>query len=319
MKTQRTTDNGQQTILSIVFLNYNRLAETRETAEHLQPLVEEREDTEVIAVNNGSSDGTRAYLRTQEHWLTVVNLGQNTGIAGLNEGFRLTRGKYVLVLDDDSHPHDSATLDRVIACLDARPGVGAVACRIESPDNQPVRTWHLAETDFPGPSLAFVGCGFAIRRDLFESIGWFPDRFFLYQNEIEVAIRLMRKGFGIHYDPLCRVVHRESPAGRAGWRRVYFPTRNTIWIIRHYFPFPPAAYLIASRLCMGLFRAIQYRELKWYCKSVRDAFGEPIKPEVLPLPLRKKLNVFWKQNSLWHQLNVRTLLKRLRRSSKPVL
>jgi len=153
--------------------------------------------------------------------------------------------------------------------------------------------------------VAFVGCGFAIRRALFESVGWFPERFFLYQNEMEVAIRVMQKGYQIRYEPDCRVVHRESSVGRANWRRVYFPTRNTIWIIRRYFPLPGAAYLIASRVCMGFIRAFQSGEFRWYYKAVRDAFKEPIEPEILPQPLRERLSAFWKQNSLWHQLTER--------------
>ena len=291
--------------LSIVFLNYNRLAETQRTVMSLRSLVANRDDIEVIAVDNGSADGTKAYLRSNAYWLTVVEMNHNMGIAGLNEGFKHAIGDYVLVLDDDSHPHDEASLDILISCLDTRPEVGVVACRIESPDGQPVRTWHLPRTDRPGTSMAFVGCGFAIRRKLFERVGWYPERFFLYQNEIEVAICVMREGYQIYYEPRCRVVHRESITGRASWRQVFFPTRNTIWIIRRYFPFPEAAYLIFSRLCMGFIRAVQSGEFKWYYKAVKDAFGEQIKPEVLPQSLYRGLSTFWKQNSLWHQLTER--------------
>ena len=296
--------------LSIVFLNYNRLAETQRTVMSLRSLVANRDDIEVIAVDNGSADGTKAYLRSNAYWLTVVEMNHNMGIAGLNEGFKHAIGDYVLVLDDDSHPHDEASLDILISCLDTRPEVGVVACRIESPDGQPVRTWHLPRTDRPGTSMAFVGCGFAIRRKLFERVGWYPERFFLYQNEIEVAICVMREGYQIYYEPRCRVVHRESITGRASWRQVFFPTRNTIWIIRRYFPFPGAAYLIFSRLCMGFIRAVQSGEFKWYYKAVKDAFGEPIEAEVLPQSLYKGLSTFWKQNSLWHQLTERLSLQR---------
>jgi len=287
--------------LSIVFLNYNRIKETRYTLAQLSRLIEHRDDVEVIAVDNGSTDGTRDFLQTQANWVRVMLLPTNTGIAGYNEGFKQAKGDYLLVLDDDSHPVDNITLDRLIQCLDTRPDVGVVACRIESMKGQAVYTWHLPKNDAPGPSMAFVGCGFAIRRTLFEQIGWYPGEFFIYQNEIEVAIQVMRLQYKIYYDPSCRVIHRQSPEGRTNWRQVYYPTRNTIWLIRRYFPFPMAGYLIASRLCFGLIRAVQSLELRWYYQAVLDALHTPIKAQVLPRPQQKQLTTFWRQNSILHQ------------------
>lgn len=288
--------------LSIVFLNYNRIKETRYTLAQLSRLLEHRNDVEVIAVDNGSNDGTFEFLQTQANWVHIVHLPTNTGIAGYNEGFKLAKGDYILVLDDDSHPVDGITLDRIIQCLDTRPEIGIVACRIESLKGTAIYTWHLPKNDAPGPSMAFVGCGFAIRRTLFEKLGWYPGEFFLYQNEIEVAIQTMRHHYQIYYDPRCRVVHRESPCGRTRWRQVYYPTRNTIWVIRRYFPFPMASYLIASRLCFGLIRALQSLEFSWYYRAVQDALYTPIEPQVLPKTVQKQLTTFWRQNSILHQL-----------------
>jgi GT2 family glycosyltransferase len=214
--------------LSIVFLNYNRLTETRYTLAHLQQLIAGRSDIEVIAVDNGSTDGTRDFLQSQTQWVQVIFLANNTGIAGYNEGFKQAKGDYLLVLDDDSHPVDNTTLDRLIDRLDTHPEIGIVACRIENLNGELTSSWHLPKEDEPGESTAFVGCGFAIRRTLFEQIGWYPAEFFLYQNEIEVAIRVKRLQYQIYYDPACRVIHRQSPHGRSNWRRVYYPTRNTI-------------------------------------------------------------------------------------------
>jgi hypothetical protein len=60
--------------------------------------------------------------------------------------------------------------------------------------------------------------------------------------------------------------------------------------------------MIFSRLCFGLVRAIQAGEWRWYYRAVKEALWTPIKPQILSPILRKKLNLFYKQNSLWHQL-----------------
>ena len=68
--------------ISIVILNYNRIEETRYTVERLRELMIERSDSEVIAVDNGSSDGTEAFLNSQADFLVPVILPDNRGIAG---------------------------------------------------------------------------------------------------------------------------------------------------------------------------------------------------------------------------------------------
>ncbi len=288
--------------LSVVFLNYNRLEETRTTVQQLLKIVRERRDIEVIAVDNGSTDGTPAFLEQHLNWMDVLFLKHNTGIGGLTHGFRLATGDYIMVLDDDSHPRDMATIDNLIKCLDHRPDVGVVACRIEYPDGSPFRTWHLPDDDVPGPSMAFVGCGFAIRRNLFQRIGWFPDHFFLYQNEVDTAIRVMQRGYDIHYDPSCRVVHRESAIGRTSWRQVYFPTRNTIWMIRRYFKMPEALFMIGSRMLFGLVRAIQSGQVKSYFLAVKAGLGEKIHHESLPRDISRRLRTFKQHNNIFYHL-----------------
>ncbi|WP_245391610.1 glycosyltransferase family 2 protein [Thioflexithrix psekupsensis] len=289
--------------LSIVFLNYNRLADTRYTLSHLQHLVAHRHDIEIIAIDNASSDGTASFLRTQEsERVIVLEMSENTGIAGYNEGFKRARGDYILVLDDDSHPVDGETLDRFIQRFDQQADIGVIACRIEDAQQHIVRTWHLPKEDYAGKSMAFVGCGFAIRRELFAQIGWYPASFFLYQNEMWVAIEVLKAGYTIYYDPTCRVIHRASPVGRSHWRRVYYPTRNTLWLIRHYFPFPMAYYLIVSRLFLGFIRAVQAFEFGWYYRAVKEGLFTPIAAQPLPKELREQLTPFWRQNSIWHQL-----------------
>ena len=288
--------------LSIIFLNFNRLEETRRSVETLRRLLNPRKDCEVIAVDNGSHDGTADYLAVQSDFLTPVLLSENTGIDGYNRGFERAHGDYILVLDDDSHPSDGATLDTLIATFDNHAELGLIACRIEDKHHRRVWSWHLPHADQAGPSMAFVGCGFAIRRQLFQSIGWYPGDFFLYQNELAVAIQVRLQGFKIIYVPECRIVHRSEGSPRPGWRRVFYATRNTLWLIRRYYPYPQALYLIVSRVLIGLVRALQFKQLPAYWQGLREGLVTPQPRQLLPTELHPEFKPFWRQNSVWHQL-----------------
>lgn len=290
--------------LSIVFLNYNRFQDTVKTVGQLKKLCYCRKDIEIIAIDNSSKDGTPQFLESQSDWIVSLFLKENLGIEGLNHGFKVATGEYILVLDDDSHPLNINTVDLLIESLDRDANVGAIACKIESEDGKAFQTWHIpdSKTTSFSESPAFVGCGFAIRRELFKKIGWFPGIYFLYQNEIDVAIKIRKLGYKICYDPRCTIIHRSSPVGRASWRQVFYPTRNTIWLLREYAPFPLSAYYIFSRLCFGCIRAVESGEYKWYLKAVKEAFQYNIKKSPLTRPLRKNFLTLWHQNSIVHHI-----------------
>ncbi len=289
--------------LSIVFLNYNRLQETTQTLEQLSAIIGPRNDVEIIAVDNGSTDGTAEYLASRSDLLIPVLLSGNEGIAGYNVGFEKACGEYILVLDDDSCPADAVALDNALSILDSRPSIGIVACRIENPDGTLQSSWNLpVNHDHAGASMSFIGCGFFIRSQLFREIGWYPGEFFLYQNEMEVAIRVGLRGMGILYEPACRVIHRGQPAQRPNYRRIFYPTRNTLWIIRRYFPLHEAIYMSISRLFIGLGRALWFRQFRGFLHGAWEGLTEPIQRVHLSPAQHQDLAPFRRQNSLIHQL-----------------
>ncbi len=288
--------------LSIVFLNYNRLPQTRQTCETLLQIIAERGDIEIIAVDNGSSDGTREYLQQLEHKIQLVLLTDNKGIAGYNRGFERAQGKYLLVLDDDSSPENIKTLEQGCHHLDAHEQCAIVACHIKTPDGQAQWSWHLPRARKTCPSPFFIGCGFFIRRQVFKDIGWYPDDFFLYQNEIDVAFKVYQRGFGIDYLPDCQVIHRGCPGQRPGWRRVFYPTRNTLWLIRRYYPPVWAQYMMASRLLIGFVRALQFGQIKAFWQAAKAGLFQPLEKNILDQDIHKKTHVFFRQNSIVHQI-----------------
>lgn len=84
--------------------------------------------------------------------------------------------------------------------------------------------------------LGFNGAGVGIRKIVMEQVGGYPEEFFLYWNEQDLAIRVMNAGYKIVEFPGIVSYHKYSPKNRDSQRGPFFYTRNLYWIIWKYYP-----------------------------------------------------------------------------------
>jgi len=88
-------------LVSIVVVSYNALAKTRTCLEALRRNADERHPTEIIVVDNGSTDGSAEWLAQQ----TDIDFVRNADNAGAprarNQGIARARGEYLAFLDND--------------------------------------------------------------------------------------------------------------------------------------------------------------------------------------------------------------------------
>jgi GT2 family glycosyltransferase len=288
-------------IVSIVFLNYNRLDETKITVEKLLGCASNK-SIEIIAVDNGSSDGTAEFLGGLKDRLHVILLEDNQGIEGYNRGFEAASGEILIVLDDDSHIEPD-TIDKALDLFAGDPKLGIVAFKIIDSQGHRFNTWHIPASDCSQESFAFVGCGFAIRREVFRRIGFYPGHFFIYHNEIFVAIRTKLLGYKVLFDPSCQAVHRSAGQQRDPSRRIYYTLRNTLYLIWTYYPLPIAIYLMVSRLFISFCLALFYHKGGVAFKALRDFAAH--RPERIFLRREERraiLTPFFRQNSILHRI-----------------
>ena len=215
---------------SFVILNYNRKNELLATVSKIKELVGNSGEFEIIAVDNNSADGTVAAMQEKFPDVVLIPRKVNNGIAGWNDGFAKAKGKYLAVLDDDSHLESG--LNDAISYLDNNPKIGILALRItggvfETTD----RTEWIDKKDSGG----FIGCGAIIRKELFEKIGGFAEWLHVYTHEYEYSLRCLDAGYKIIYFDGAHVVHRTSALNRTSKRLRIFSARNEMAIVYKYF------------------------------------------------------------------------------------
>jgi len=289
------------TPISIVFLNHNRLDETRVTVEKLLECKAVDDDIEIIAIDNGSTDGSREYLSQLGNGIRTILLDRNYGIGGYNKGFEISRDDIIIVLDDDSHL-EIDTIRRVRELFTNDKNLAIVAFKIVDKDGKRFNTWHIPSNDVYQESFAFVGCGFAIRKDIFREIGFFPSEFFIYHNEIAVAIEVKLRGYKIVHDPLCVAVHRTGGHKRDPSRRIYYTLRNSLILIWTYYPFHIAVYMIISRIIISYSLALIYSRWNDAIRALFDFMS--CKPKRMPLHRQERvlLRPFFYRNSIFHRI-----------------
>jgi N-acetylglucosaminyl-diphospho-decaprenol L-rhamnosyltransferase len=201
---------------------------------------------ETVIVDNGSSDGTVAFVRERFPDVRVVE-AENRGLgAGWNVGIRETSGTYVLLLNADAWLSEDA-LDRLCDFADTRPQAAVVGPRLVNPDGTLQRSvrgyptvWRLATEYFflrklaPGSSAlnAFYGGGFdhdevrevevvmgacmLLRRRAIDEVGECDEDYFLFSEETDWCYRFREAGWEVVFFPgaECTHVRGASHSGR---------------------------------------------------------------------------------------------------------
>lgn len=216
---------------------------------------------DILVVDNGSSDGTREYLREQSGVRTVFSEKNEGGSGGFNRVMRHfieeTTCRWLLTIDDDAYPAFSyqtllsylhsenggthpahafrVTYPDGSLCKMNRPGTNMLVCH---PLKRLAGDFHIDETtgacavDFAG----FVGL--LLKRETIHCVGIVSKAFVIYSDDTYYTLSISRQLGQIAYRPELVVIHdcnRSSVrlANHDKWR-VERDILNKIVLIREY-------------------------------------------------------------------------------------
>jgi GT2 family glycosyltransferase len=200
-------------LVTTVFLAFNRRDQLRESLRRMQDesgYPAERLD--LVVVDNASADDTVAMLADEFPAVTVVETGANLGAPGWNAGFRVARGDYVLILDDDAYLPPGTLEAAVRAAREQDAGLVSFSV-ISSFDEQ-----YRFNDQYRTGLLSYWGCAALVSRAALDALGGYDPNIFIWGNELEFTMRLLDGGFTHLYLPDIAAVHMKEPVVELVWQ-----------------------------------------------------------------------------------------------------
>jgi len=211
--------------------------------------------TELIVVDNASSDGTVEMLRAEFPDVRVIANTENAGFTRANnQALALAQGRYLFLLNPDTEVRTGA-LQTLSDYAEAHPRVGIIGPQLFHGDG----TLQSSRRRFPTLATAFLestklqqwfprsrvltryymldtrddatqevdwinGSAMFVRRAVYDQIGGFDEGFFMYSEELDWCYRAKQAGWQIVYLPAAQVTHYEGKSSEqvVAARDIYF-------------------------------------------------------------------------------------------------
>jgi glycosyltransferase involved in cell wall biosynthesis len=178
---------------------------------------------ELIVVNDGSTDGTRALLDGYGSAITVIDQENRGMSAARNAGIRRARGSYVAFLDADD-AWLPQKLARQVELMESRPEVGfcSTSARVEDGEGRLVNLWRCSQsgtdilaTLFAENATIAGGCSAVmVRKALFDRVGLFDERLGGFEDP-DLWLRLAAvAGYACVDETLAVILRREKSVSR---------------------------------------------------------------------------------------------------------
>jgi len=228
---------------SILIVSKNRKAALEFTLQVLARFLDLKIH-EVLVFLDGCTDDS-LLLKEKFQWVHWVTSEKSIGAsAARHQLYPKSKGKFLIGLDDDAHPLNANFIDQTKIIFEKHPNVGIIAFQeikgIFNSDEEAINQVNANVDEYY--CSEFIGCGFAIRKDVYEAINGFPEWIDIYGEESCVSLEVLAKGYDMLYSNTIKVNHRVNIDERKLNGQNYFrfgkQLKNTTYYYLVYYPFP---------------------------------------------------------------------------------
>ena len=239
-------------LVSIITINYDRPDVTCQLLESLRKITYPAIET--IVVDNASPNDDPACIKAQYPEVIFIQSKENLGFAGGNNlGIRRAKGKYVILLNNDTEV-EPGFFEPLVAKFESDPTVGAVSPKIKfysSPDT----IQFAGLSDFNPYTIRNSGIGYGQKDDgrfdrdaetafvhgaammvpmaVIKKVGLMAECYFLYYEEHDWATRIKKAGYKLWYIHNSVILHKESiSTGKFSPLKIYYMNRSRLIYLR---------------------------------------------------------------------------------------
>ena len=254
--------------VSIVIVNWN----TKELLHNCLESIYEQAgevDYEIIVVDNASSDESVEMVLSKFPAVIVISNETNRGFAAANnQGIRIAKGKYILLLNSDTVICDRA-VEKTLSFAANRPKAGVIGCQVWE------NSKSIQMTCFRFPSLRNLflettalsrifkknhffgrermlwwgrdserqvdvvsGMFMLVRKEAIDDVGLMDESYFLYSEETDWCYRFSKAGWEILFWPGARIIHVDggSHSSKQAESQMHLQKRTSMLIFfrKHY-------------------------------------------------------------------------------------
>ncbi|RMF48367.1 MAG: glycosyltransferase family 2 protein, partial [Anaerolineae bacterium] len=227
--------------ISVIIVNWNTRQLLAQAIRSVQQTFGKL-SVEIIVVDNGSTDGSQDMLRSHFPLVKVVQNTENVGFARANnQGARLARGEFLLLLNSDAELYPNA-MQSMLEVMRAHPKAGIVGANLRNPGG----SFQASHTPFPTLTQEFLilsglgralygahypsrgpeedigpqrvdyieGACMLIRREPYLEVGGMDEGYFMYAEEVDLCYTFVQHGWEVWYQPAARVLHHGGGSSR---------------------------------------------------------------------------------------------------------
>jgi N-acetylglucosaminyl-diphospho-decaprenol L-rhamnosyltransferase len=260
-------------VLSVIIVNYNAcyfleqcLCSLRKSIASCE-LLSSHGETEIIVVDNHSTDQSRTYLIPKFPDVTFIFNSVNTGFAkASNQALRQAKGANVLFLNPDTILAEETLCD-CIAFFTSNPNAAALGVRMIDGAGHFLKE---SKRGFPFPWAAFCrlsglsalfprsklfaayyqgflsehethevevlsGAFLFVRKKILTEIGGFDEQFFMYAEDIDLCYRIWQAGFKNYYLASTSIIHFKGESTKKDAHYVHLFYKAMVQFIKKHF------------------------------------------------------------------------------------